>query len=289
MKKLFFLASALLCGVISANAARVYVQTGEEGDPTWKITLGANDKLVNLNKDGVKALPKTGLKEFWFAAGTYNIDTTFMLEQYDAIFMGGFAGTETNASQRMKKDGGKSWEFANPTILDGGNAVRLINDDKRRPNFDGLTLQNFKSTANAGVFQIRNGEKFKQTVKDCQFLNDSAANQGGAIQVYEGNAHIEGCYFAHNGANQGGAIYANNKTFGITIKNCTFEGNTAIIKGNAGGAIHVQNSGNDTIVGCTFIGNDAPNGQGGALSMANTGTATFAANNVFVNNSITVH
>ena len=44
MKKLFFLAGALLCGVISASAARVYVQTGEEGDPTWTITLGANDK-----------------------------------------------------------------------------------------------------------------------------------------------------------------------------------------------------------------------------------------------------
>ena len=73
-----------------------------------------------------------------------------------------------------------------------------------------------------------------------------------------GNALIEGCYFAHNGANQGGAIYANN-TLGITIKNCTFEGNTSIIASNAGGAIHVQGSGNDTIVGCTFIGNAAPN------------------------------
>ena len=284
MKKLFFLASALLCGAISASAARVYVQTGEEGDPTWTITLGEKDKLVNLNKEGVKALPKTGLKEFWFAAGTYKIDTTFMLEQYDATFMGGFAGTETDASQRVMKDGGKPWEFANPTILDGGNAVRLINDASRRPNFDGLTLQNFKSTANGGVFQIRNGANLKQTVKNCQFLNDSAANQGGAIQVYSGNALIEGCYFAHNGASQGGAIYANN-TMGITIKNCTFEGNTAVIASNAGGAIHVQNSGNDTIVGCTFIGNDAPNGQGGALSLANSGTATFAANNVFANNS----
>ena len=86
MKKLFFLASALLCGVISASAVDYLVQTGKEGDAVWtdaaintiKTKGSPNVKVISFDTTGVAKLPTTG--EFWFAAGTYDFTaSTFPL------------------------------------------------------------------------------------------------------------------------------------------------------------------------------------------------------------------
>ena len=67
MKKLFFLASALLCGVISASAVDYLVQTGKEGDGKWtdaainKIKeTSPNVKVISFDTTGVAKLPTTG-------------------------------------------------------------------------------------------------------------------------------------------------------------------------------------------------------------------------------------
>ncbi|MDP4238108.1 MAG: glycoside hydrolase family 3 N-terminal domain-containing protein [Bacteroidota bacterium] len=51
--------------------------------------------------------------------------------------------------------GGRAWEFSNPTILDGANNVAnygLSTSDKINPTyFDGLTIQNFKRNGASAV------------------------------------------------------------------------------------------------------------------------------------------
>ena len=94
MKKLFFLAGALLCGVISASAVDYLVQTGKEGDGKWTpeaiSALGvAAENVIDLSKEGA-TLPTTG--EIWFAAGEYEFTVQYGITAQAKLY-GGFAGT----------------------------------------------------------------------------------------------------------------------------------------------------------------------------------------------------
>lgn len=283
MKKLFFLASALLLTSTMSVSARVYVQTANEADPRWTVTLGENDKLITFTS--VADLPTTECKEIWFAAGTYVFNATFAIAQYDAVLAGGFKGTETSLDQREWVEDGEAWEFAHETILDGGNNVKMLPDNKRT-SFDGLTMQNFKSTANASITQLRSSGENTPSVKNCKLLNDTAANQGGAFQIYQGSVTFEGCYFEGNTGKQGGAVYANNAAdYTLTIRGCYFKNNVAsMLNNNAGGAVHAQNAGRLIVEGCFFESNAADSDNGGALSNNTNNETSLVFNNVFVNN-----
>lgn len=280
MKKLFFLASALLLTSTMSVSARVYVQTANEADPRWTVTLGENDKLITFTS--VADLPTAECKEIWFAAGTYVFNATFAITQYDAVLAGGFKGTETSLEEREMVEDGEAWEFAHETILDGGNNVKMLPDNKRT-SFDGLTMQHFKSTTNAAITQLRSSGDNTPSVKNCKLLNDTAANQGGAFQIYQGSVTFEGCYFEGNTGKQGGAVYANNAAdYTLTIRGCYFKGNKAV--GSMGGAVHAQNAGKLIVEGCFFESNTADVDYGAALSNNATNESSLVFNNVFVNN-----
>lgn len=284
MKKLFFLASALLCGVISASAVDYLVQTGKEGDAVWtdaaintiKTKGSPNVKVISFDTTGVAKLPTTG--EFWFAAGTYDFTASYDM-QANTKLIGGFAGTETYATA-PKKQNNKPYDYVNPTILNvvqsGESTIRLFkNDGLTGVVLTGLTIQNSKHTDNGGVYKPVKGNQ----IKYCTFKNNSSKAQGGALLLYGQEVTIEGCLFEGNTAQQGGAIYcggAKNKE----LINCDFIGN--YISGmdgstNTGGAIYKQNDGNLTVSGCYFKGNISPrNGS----TIALTGLNTTLVNNV---------
>ncbi len=283
MKKLFFLASALLCGVISASAVDYLVQTGKEGDAVWtdaainKIKeTSPNVKVISFDTTGVAKLPTTG--EFWFAAGTYDFTESYDMKANTKL-IGGFAGTETYASA-PKKQNNKPYDYVNPTILNvvqsGESTIRLFkNDAQSGVVLTGLTIQNSKHTKSGGVYKVHGTNQ----IKYCTFKNNSATGQGGALLLFGINVTIEGCLFEGNTAQQGGAIYCggdNNKK----LINCDFIGN--YISGDTGGthtggAIYKQNDGNLTVSGCYFNGNISPrNGS----TIALTGLNTTLVNNV---------
>lgn len=283
MKKLFFLASALLCGVISASAVDYLVQTGKEGDAVWtdaainKIKeTSPNVKVISFDTTGVAKLPTTG--EFWFAAGTYDFTASYDM-QANTKLIGGFAGNETYASA-PKKQNNKPYDYVNPTILNvvqsEGSTIRLFkNDQLSGVVLTGLTIQNSKHNGNGGVYKPVKGNQ----IKYCTFKNNSATGQGGALLLYNQEVTIEGCLFEGNTAQQGGAIYCagnNNKE----LRNCDFIGN--YISGNktgthTGGAIYKQNDGNLTVSGCYFKANNSPN-NGSTIAL--TGQNTTLVNNV---------
>lgn len=287
MKKLFFLASALLLMSTMSLSARVYVQTANEADPRWTVSLGDNDKLITFTS--VADLPTTECKEIWFAGGTYVFDKTFAITQYDAVLAGGFKGTETSLDEREMVTDGEAWDFIHETILDGGGQVKLFADSKRT-SFDGLTMRGSVNKdgnvnqGNAGICRMASSETYTPFVKNCKCFDNSSIKQGGCFQMYNASVLIENCYFDGNAALQGGALYAGG-TGDWVIRGCYFKNNNASGTSNAGGAIHVQNAGTASVTGCMFENNTANNkGQGAALSMANSSTETLVANNVFVNN-----
>lgn len=291
MKKLFFLASALLCGVISASAVDYLVQTGKAGDAVWtdaaintiKTNGSTNVKVISFDTVKIANLPTTG--EFWFAAGTYDFTESYDMKANTKL-IGGFAGTETYATAPQKQNN-KPYDYVNPTILNvvqsGESTIRLFkNDQLSGVVLTGLTIQNSKQTGNGGVYRPLEGNQ----IKYCTFKNNSATGDGGAILVFNSSATIEGCLFEGNTAANGGAIRIGGTTekLSVTIKDCDFKNNEATNTSNGGGAISKVQAIALNATGCTFDGNKAVNG--GALFI-NTTKDVVVENCAFANNVAT--
>ena len=280
MKKLFFVATAFLCGAISANAVDYLVQTGKEGDAVWTdaaITAlnVATDKVIDLSKGGT--LPTTG--EIWFAAGTYDFTAQYGITQGAKLY-GGFAGTETKTPTRALKASNKPYDFTNPTIFnvkqpETDDKVKILPEQVNGLVLDGICIQNSVGTGTAGVCRLASGSK----VFNCTFKNCSSNNQGGVFMIYNATATIGGCLFEGNYAKQGGVIHigsGTNPNYTVTIDTCDFLNNYIISGGNAGGAINKQNDGETLLISnCNFIGNDAPS-NGATLSINGVSTTTIA-------------
>ena len=294
MKKLFFVATAFLCGAISANAVDYLVQTGKEGDAVWtdaaintlKTNGSTNVKVISFDTAGVAKLPTTGT--IWFAKGTYNFTESYDMKE-GAKLIGGFAGTETSVGAR-KTQNGKPYDFVNATILNveqpKEGVIRLFKTDAVKSiDLNGLTIQNSKHTGNGGVYKVH----ATNNIKFCTFKNNSAAD-GGAILVYNSSATIEGCLFEGNTAANGGAIRIGGTTTGlsVTIKDCDFKNNEATNTSNGGGAISKVQAIALNATGCTFDGNKAV--YGGALFIYTTNAKDVVVENcAFANNVATTN
>jgi len=97
------------------------------------------------------------------------------------------------------------------------------------------------------------------TVKDADFISNTASGDGGAIYDVKGTANISGSLFKLNtAASEGGAIYLTG-TGSPVISDTRFFDNTASAYG---GAVFAGGTVNTTITGSTFSGNHANYGAG---------------------------
>lgn len=286
MKKLFFLASALLCGVISASAVDYLVQTGKAGDGKWtedaiKALNVTTEKVIDLSKGGT--LPTTG--EIWFAAGEYEFTAQYAIKNGAKLY-GGFAGTETNTTRALNESK-KPYDFANPTIFnvkqpETGGKVKIFPDKVQTFVLNGICIQNSVGTGAAGVISLYSGSQ----VLNCTFENCSSTNQGGALIAYNANAKISNCLFKGNKAPQGGAmrIGSAKKGYSVTIENCDFISNKAT--GDGGAVFKANDTVSLSVKGCSFDGNTAANGAALAI---NTKTDAIVSNSTFTNNIATTN
>ncbi|MGN0236253.1 MAG: right-handed parallel beta-helix repeat-containing protein [Paludibacteraceae bacterium] len=287
MKKLFFLAGALLCGAISANAVDYLVQTGNTGDATWSseaiTALGvAADHVIDLSKEGA-TLPTTG--EIWFAGGEYEFTAQYAITT-NAKLYGGFAGTETSVEGRALVTGGKVYEFVNPTIFSvtqptSGDFVKMFPDQTGGVILDGLTIQGSKSTTDGGAIKVGSNS----VVRNCTFLNNSTTAKGGAVLAYNVNNTIENCYFESNSSSQGGALYVATGSgswgkYTMNVAHNVFVGNSST---GTGGALQIQGSCTITVDANIFY-NNTSTGHSGAI-YDNGGNISIITNNVVFNNS----
>lgn len=129
------------------------------------------------------------------------------------------------------------------------------------------------------------------SIDGCNFTNNHSASLGGAIYTsHVVNTNILNSAFSGNFCGSGGAIYTTNgyynKNYYYNFKNCTFDNNTASVKGGA-----YYDASNDvaevkmTIDSCLFNGNISTQ-EGAGIYFTNTGDIDLTLTNTdFVDNS----
>ncbi len=307
MKKYAFLCGILLSAMcMQAQNAVIYVAPNGEGDgSSWETPMGNIQTAINQ-----AGTDRENVKDVWIKAGTYAVQKLITLKDSVNVY-GGFAGTETSVDERPIVAGGEAWEFANQTILNGGDTVACMAASKPMTVpivVDGLVLEHGAALKaqgnNGGGIRLNTNVTLRNSIVRYCYSD----NAGGGIQIYPGG-DVQDCYIAYNrqetGGNGGGGCCSNNSTNGeyITIERCVFEGNTSSVRG---GGINTQGAMGTTINACTFVNNTAVDATGAYKPGAaiydngqnmshitncamynNTGTnVVYLKANEFVNNTI---
>ncbi|MCX6350318.1 MAG: hypothetical protein NTX03_00475 [Bacteroidetes bacterium] len=279
--------------------------TGSNNGKSWK------DAYTNLQS----AVKKVKKGQIWVAQGTYKptsgTDRTATFNLHDSVeIYGGFNGTETSLGQRnwkknitllsgdirkknYKKDNSQhvvsAWLISNKSLLDGfvimhGYALATV-PAKLEPYGGGIYIylaspqikncridSNYAESYGGGI--SINGSY--TNVTDCSFRGDSCdtLGNGGAISAINCTCDFLNCDFIGNHGQLGGAIMCNDA---ITIKNCFFDSNTALV----GAGCFINDAFKTKILNSIFTHNVATT-YGGAIY--NDGSWMTVENCVIYNN-----
>lgn len=286
--KTIILSVLLTCGVFCkpVHATIRYVKADATGANNGTSWADAYTNLQSATSDTI-----------WIAAGTYKPtsgnDPNIYFSLGNKRVFGGFAGTETQLSQR-------DW-VANPTILSGdigvagdttdnsNRVVYIAPGDGILTLIDGLIIE--KASSWSTVITIIPNQSYVVTVNNCIF-RDNKGTAGAAINASShGTLRLNNCTFERNSVTgKGGAIWLNGPSFpaGFSqaiIKDSRFYNNSA---GESGGALQLGGLawGSFDIDRCIFSGNSAP--AGGVISTLggfNTLPSVFMRNSVFAGNT----
>jgi len=296
MYKLSLLVAVLLC-----IAFPVFSQTTYYVDAARADNSGAGTTWATAKKDLQVAINGAASGDnIWIKAGTYlpthdpfgstapanNRDKTFSLKNGVKVY-GGFAGTETQLSQR-------NWQ-TNVTTLSGDlGVVNTLTDNayhvmisvnlNSATLLDGVTITKGYATAistSSITVSTRLIERFKG---------------GGVYNAYSAttfiNVTIKGnsadCTNQDNDAWGAGMV---NEVCTSSFTNCSFDGNSFLVGGQSFGVFGsgmMIDRGGCSITNCAFVNNISGSGffdasRGGALYI--NSSATTIVNSVFYNNS----
>ena len=273
---LFFAALCLLLPL--CGSAQLTVNNTTDGDATTSQLRGALE-LADLG----------GTTIITVTAGTYTLTL-------GEISFGSQAETITingaGAGQTIIK------------MAPGSGADRIFNINQSATSgvnitITGITFEGGALSSDAiggGAIQC-GGPSNVTVIQNCAFLNDSTQNAMSAVGVSNGGAlamegggtfTVSNCTFTnctdHKGS--GGAIYflqQGSTPASLTIKGCTFSGDTVVSSGSEGGAIYIATQAPNTssavsITGNTFIGNLSLAGAGGAIQVLNNTSNEFFVN-----------
>ncbi|MBD3348789.1 MAG: hypothetical protein GF400_06295 [Candidatus Eisenbacteria bacterium] len=144
----------------------------------------------------------------------------------------------------------------------------------------------------AGAVFVENEERSTQTFDDCVFSDNYSEGAAGAVWVEYGTASFTACTFDGNEAEWGGGAVSTQDSTTVGFTDCVFDGNTTsdgwggaletdegcvvtlsacAFTGNEvseeGGAVYASYGLSFDIVDCDFIGNSAPTGLCGGVSL----------------------
>ena len=271
------LLAALCC--LPASAVVRFVDdsaAGANNGSSW------NDAFTSLQSTLAAA---TSGDEVWVAAGTYKphaSDPSISFDLVDGVAIyGGFAGTETERSER---DPAANITILSGDIGDGQDTYHVLHAGSgigTSTIVDGVTIRDGSAhdTSGAGLFNQGGSPQFS----GCRFTNNHQTGTGdGGGAVYQSGetaaASFVNCLFDGNGtaAGDGGAILTRGGT--MTIAGCTFDGNDA---SDEGGAADLGLDTSFTIDRCVFSNNTAGNGAALTLRWA---TPAQITNSLFLDN-----
>ena len=271
---------------------------------SWLTALDTLDEALSLVGWGEEIWVKVGV--YFPGEGSTDPYSTFDVP-HGVQLLGGFAGTETSASERapaayptvLSGDLGNddtnkvNGITTSPANIVGTNAYSVVTVSFAAPVVDGFTITGGRApvtpignpggeSRGGGVFIDTDNVRIP-TLSNCRLYGNTAV-QGGAVFVHSyGGANIVSCDFRSNSSSdRGGAAYY--WWSNVTTKNCNFSGNYA---GNDGGAIYddPQDKGTSLLVNCTITGNHAFD-SGGAVQANTTGSSSAQMINTLIwNNS----
>ena len=238
---------------IQADANGI-IYVSEDGTGDGSSWTNATNKLHFAS-----TLSSGGETKVWVKAGTYYGDTTdlegaFNISKNNRIY-GGFVGDEAPDYDLSLRDFDK-----NPTILDGGDARRVLNQEQAftsgtMPIWDGFIIQNGASGSGAGAY-LNN----YVTLNNCMIINNTATTYGGGIYINStgGSAHVtlNNCVIADNNASMGGGVC---DRVGADYNSCRINNNIASTKG---GGIYLYNNTTPTLKNCIINNNTAQSAGG---------------------------
>lgn len=322
MKKLstLLLICLFLTAVNFSTYATVYLVENGAGGNSWRAA-GVGETNINLTTVGLSLTYWLRGKTFasgdqiWIAAGTYsvaNISYNNHSPNLAAVY-GGFAGTETAISQRIK--GTNPWDFTNETIIRGNNANSLFNGAVGlNVTYDGLTMDKFtnavtqKENMNIQYCKITNcsngAVSFNLTAsntpylsaytKDSYFYNNKVSGtsgNGAAVMIASEVAttyELSGCLFENNAStatgnyNSAGIRVGGTAFFTTNISNCIFKNHKNSGSGSQRSSIIsvIQNNLVLNMTNCLGYGNiiDASNIDALYLQTGNITNCTFVNN-----------
>ena len=280
MKKLSTL--FLICLFITAGSfstfATVYLVENGSGGNSWRAA-GDGEVNINLNtlgrsltywlRDMSTASTFVAGDQIWIAAGIYevlNINYNNPSPNLAAIY-GGFAGTETAVSQRVK--GLNAWDFTNETIIRGNNKNSLfIRVEGLNITYDGLTMDYFTNAVTQGS---------NMNIQNCKITNCS--NGAVSFSLTTSNtpnlsAYTKDSYFYNNtvsgtSANPAAVSIVSSIATTYELSGCLFENNTSTSTG-AGNSACIKVAGtvyyNANISNCVFKNNKNTGASGNQRS-----------------------
>ncbi len=258
---------------------------------------------MNSLQDALDAAECNSLiTQIWVAAGSYTPDfganytlgnksASFVLRNGLAV-LGGFAGTETDASQRnpaahhsiltgdLNADDGPNFTY----YTDNSFSVVSATNTLSSAILDGVTVRGGNNSFGGGLY----ADAGSPTIVNCTFTENLGFFGGGACFT-AGSPRLMQCRFINNlsqgaGVREGGGLMLLNCASSL-IERCEFSGNIVnrIGKSTApGGAISIVDS-NVSVVNCLLHGNNAD--LGGAIAIAGATSIVTLTNCTLASNT----
>lgn len=238
---------------IANSPTAVYVALTGTGDgSTWGNALGTI-------QEGIDVAAPAGAP-VWVVGGVYpeNINLSSGVDLY-----GGFAGTETQLSQRDY--------LANVTTIDGtglaSNPVRMTSTTNA--SIDGFTITGGNTYSWGSGIRVT-GSDATNSIANCT-LTGNWANGGSGLNLSQSSPSITNCDIINNTGNSSAGVFLSESS--PTMTNCTITGNRATHVAGSGGGMYIWVS-SPTLIDCTISGNTALN-NGGGLYITASSSPTF--------------
>lgn len=247
------------------NATVRYVKPGSQGGDgsSWATAMTDLQLAIDASETG---------DEVWVAAGTYKPvalinekvanSRAFIIKDGVSLY-GGFAGFESDKSQRAIKATGHPWDMENETILNGDDDVPDTWIREVHPTTTYRYSYRLTSDNDSHIPGTQNN------ATHVLFQKDAIANH----TVIDGFTITGGCANQHKTKASGGGVYAIGN---VSINACRIIENSAYFKNEAydpiyalGGGIYLNGSADASVTDCYFARNFTTSsytvGMGGGL------------------------
>lgn len=269
-------AFALSLTIGAAQSATRYVDADATGSNSGGSWANAHPSLYSA-----LALAQAG-DQVWVASGTYRAATGPFAVPSGVKLYGGFAGSESNLTQRnpsinltnLSGDllGDDASGFANRS--DNAETVVSMTGATSNTVLDGFVIRGGSGVANGNGLRSVNGSP---RVENCIFtdnLNTAGFGQNGGAGAFVsgGSARFLHCQFTANATNfeDGAGLLVDLFASSIELVNCEFRSNvagrTSPVAASAANGAGLYSRANSTLTNCSFVDNRSFGGGGGTGS-----------------------